>query len=262
MQRHPLYLMGSVLAFVSMLFVATACGSDTTVPAAQTTSTPTAVKATPTPTIPETPSQSVTFKTKDNVKLAGLLFGKGKTAVICSHELNTTKAIWSTSTIVQLLASRGYMVLAYDFRGNGESEGQGDLTKLDVDLRAAIAFAQEQGASKVLLMGSSMGGTATIKVAASEQVAGIITLSAPQNFGPGVSDDEVTSIKAPKLFVNSQDDDYAGETQHMYDIAVQPKELHMYSGSLHGTAILDSDDGDNLRQMIVNFATRYAPVSA
>jgi len=216
---------------------------------------------TPTPTTPVVPSRLVHFSTSDHVQLAGLLFGHGKTAVVCSHELHTTKAIWSQSGIVPLLALRGYMVLAYDFRGNGDSAGQADTAMLDVDLRAAIAFVRQQEATKIVLLGSSMGGTATLKAAASEQVAAVVTLSAPQDFGPGVSDAEVKAIKAAKLFVNSQEDDYANDTTHMYTIASQPKEIKLYPGFLHGTDIFGSEDGNDLTQRILNFVVHYAPAS-
>ncbi len=159
----------------------------------------------------------------------------------------------------QRLALRGYMVLAYDFRGNGDSAGSADTDKLDVDLHAAIAFARQQGATKIVLLGSSMGGTATLKVAASEQVVAVITLSAPQTFASGVSDAEVKAISAPTLFINSQNDDFASDTQHMYDMANQPKEIHLNDGSAHGTAIFDSENGAELTQRIMNFVAHYAP---
>lgn len=123
----------------------------------------------------------------------------------------------------QRLASRGYMVLAYDFRGNGGSARLADTDKLDVDLHAAIAFVLQQGATKIVLLGSSMGGMGPLKVAASEQV------------GSGVSDAEVKAISAPTLFINSQNDDYASDTQHMFDIANQPKEIHLFDGSAYRT---------------------------
>jgi uncharacterized protein len=246
---------GRVVLLISALFVLGACGSGT--PSSPTSvSTP---QATPSPTTPVVPSHLVHFLTSDHVQLAGLLFGHGKTAVVCSHELHTTKAIWSQSRLVPLLALHGYMVLAYDFRGNGDSAGQADTGVLDVDVRAAIAFVHQQGATKIVLLGSSMGGTATLKVAAHEQVVAAVTLSAPQEFGPDVSDAEVKAIKAAKLFVNSQEDDYANDTMHMYAIASQPKEIKLYPGFLHGTAILDSEDGNDLTQRILHFVVRYAP---
>ena len=130
----------SLLLFLILL---AACGSET--PAATPTATP---GITPTPTIPDVPSRLVHFSTSDHIELAGLLYGQGKTAIICSHEFSTTKDIWPQSGMPQRLAQRGYLVLAYDFRGNGDWAGKGDLNKVPVDLQAAIAFTREQGATK------------------------------------------------------------------------------------------------------------------
>ncbi len=239
-----------------------ACGAPA--PATQTTATATSTPGvTPTPTIPSVPSRLVHFSTPDNVQLGGLLYGQGKTAVICSHMLGYTKSIWPESGIVQRLALRGYLVLAYDFRGYGDSIGsptiRNNTTFNDVDLRAAIAFMRQQGATKIVLLGASMGGTASLSVASSIPVDAVITLSAPQNFASGVTDDQVKAMNMPKLFVNSQEDSYASETQHMYDIASQPKVLQMYPGGAHGTAIFD-DNGVDLTQRILTFVSQYIPV--
>src|SRR5205085_8909516 len=146
------------------------------------------------------------FTTSDQVQLAGLLYGHGKTMVICSHMYHTNKDIWSTSGIPQRLAVLGYQVLAYDFRGNGDSAGTADASKLDVDLRAAVDFAHQQGATKIVLMGASMGGTASLKVASEEQVTVVISLSGPQELGISLSADEVKAIKVPKLSVVGDND--------------------------------------------------------
>ncbi len=248
-----------LLVFLLLFFVACSSGSpsqSTSVPTPRPTPSP---GITPTPTIPAIPSRLVHFSTLDHVQLAGLLYESGKTAVVCSHELRTSKIIWSDSGIPQRLASRGYMVLAYDFRGNGDSEGQFDSTKLDVDLRAAIAFVHQQGATRIVLLGSSMGGTATLKVAASTPVTVVITLSAPQSFGINIGDTDVKAIHAPKLFVNSQDDTFSSDTRHMYAIANAPKEIHLYPGSAHGTSIFDEYSND-LTQRILDFIVHYAPI--
>ena len=251
------------LLLVQALFLLVACSSGTSShPASVSTPLPTptsGVTITPTPTIPVVPSRPVHFFTSDHVQLAGLLFGHGKTAVICSHEYRTTKDIWSTSAVVPFLALRGYMVLAYDFRGNGDSAGQFDTYKIAVDLHAAIVFVRQLGATKVVLLGSSMGGTASLNAAASDQVTAVVTLSAPQDFGPGVSDSQLRAINAPKLFVNTQNDAYAQDTQHMYAVSRPPKEIHLYSGSEHGVLIFDYED--ELTRRILNFITRYAPAS-
>jgi uncharacterized protein len=220
----------------------------------------TTVNTTPTPTIPPVPSRMVHFQTSDHIQLAGLLYGQGKTAVICSHQLDTTKAIWDLTGMPQRLAARGYLVLAYDFRGYGNSAGERDPHQNANDLRAAIAFAHQQGAAKIVLLGSSMGGTASLQVASRETLAAVITLSAPQTFGGGVSNADVQAISAPKLFVNTEGDAYASDTSYIYSIASEPKQLQLYPGAEHGVAMFETDYGASLIKLLLDFIARYAPV--
>ena len=245
-----------------LLLVLVACGSGAP---AQSTATPTPTptpEITPTPTIPLVPSHLVQFLTSDHVRLRGLLYGQGNTMVICSHMLRTTKAIWVESGIPQRLAVLGYRALAYDFRGNGDSAGQANSSTLDVDLRAAVNFAHQQGATKVVLLGASMGGTASLKVAAEEQVTAVISLSGPQEFGVSVSDEEVKAIKVPKLFMASENDDpFVTDARHMYAIAIPPKEMHIYPGVAHGIDLFDSGNGDDPAQRVLHFITHYASTS-
>lgn len=160
----------------------------------------------------------------------------------------------------QRLAAQGYAVLTYDFRGNGDSEGPSDIWSLDVDLRAAVAFARQQGATNIVLMGASMGGTASLKVATEEQVTAVISLSGPQSFSVSVSDQEIQTLRIPKLFLASQTDTpYVTDAQHMYEIASQPKELFIYPGDNHGTDIFGGTNGDEPAQRIFHFLMQYAP---
>ena len=243
-----------------LLLVLVACSSGVSVQSAATPKPTPTPEIAPTPTIPNVPARTVQFLTSDHVRLSGLLYGRGKTMVICSHMLHTSKIIWGGSGIPQRLAVLGYQVLAYDFRGNGDSAGSVDVLALDVDLRAAVDFVHQQGATKIVLLGASMGGTASLKVAAEEQVTAVISLSGPQEFGVNVSDNEVKAIKAPKLFLASEDDDsFVTDARHMYAIATPPKEIHIYPGNAHGTDLFGGDNGDEPAQLVLHFITQYAP---
>jgi uncharacterized protein len=246
-----------------LLIVLVACGSGAPAQSAATPKPTPTPGTTPTPTIPNVPTRPVRFFTSDHVQLSGLLYGHGKTMVICSHMLRTNKDIWGESGIPQRLAVLGYQVLAYDFRGNGDSAGLADASTLDVDLRAAVVFAHQQGATKIVLLGASMGGTASLKVAAEEQVTAVISLSGPQEFSVSVSDNEVKAIKAPKLFMVSKDDEdpFVSDARHMYAIASPPKEIHIYPGVAHGTDIFGGENGDDPAQRVLHFITQYAPAS-
>ena len=260
MRQNRLRRTSMLFVLFPVLFVLAACGSKP-VPQ-QAAATPTLVitptpAITPTPTPPRVASTVVHFTTRDHVQLGGLFYGKGgTTAIICSHEFRSTKADWSDSA--PWFAARGFMVLAYDFRGNGESQGQFDAGKLDMDVLAAIAFVYRHGAKKVILLGSSMGADISLLVAARTQVAGVITLSPEYLFG--LSDNEIRAISAPKLFINSVGDSFASDTQQMFQNARPPKALHLYPGSAHGVTIFETSDGQDLIARIFAFANKYAPL--
>lgn len=250
-----------LLFFLSVLLFLAGCGSGAAArpaPTARATPTPT-VAPTP-PPIPDVPARVVHFVTLDHVHLTGSLYGHGKTFVICSHMLHTTREIWSESGLPQRLALQGYEVLTYDFRGNGDSEGPQDIGSLDVDLRAAVTFAHQQGATKVVLMGASIGGTTSLKVAVEEPVTAVISLSGLQTFSVSVRDAEIEALKIPKLFIVSAEDvPFVTDAKHMYAIASQPKELYIYPGDNHGTDIFGGDNGDDPAQRIFHFLVQYAP---
>jgi uncharacterized protein len=211
------------------------------------------------PTIPGVASRLVHFLTSDSVQLGGWMYGRGRTVVVCSEEYMTGDGIWTGSGIAQRLVAHGYMVLAYDFRGVGDSSGSPQRSLLDIDLRAAISFASQQGATRIVLLGASMGGTASLKVAGTQSVAAVITLSAPQAFGVTVSDGDLKTDRAPVLFVNSEGDTYASATVRMYGFANPPKQIHLYPGSAHGVALFHGANASDLSQRILSFLTKYAP---
>jgi len=122
--------------------------------------------------------QPVKFTTEDRITLSGQLFdGGGEMTVILSHAFPTDQRSWTA--FARLLAEdHGYVVLTYDFRGYGESGGDTIIPDLDRDVRAALEFVRGSGAARVVLIGASMGGTASLRVAATQPVAGVVAVSA------------------------------------------------------------------------------------
>jgi uncharacterized protein len=256
MQRHHLRRTGMIALLIFALLLLAACGSNAVPQRAAATSPP---AITPTPTLPTVPRTLVHFATQDRVLLAGWLYGRGSTtAIICSHEHPGSKADWSYSA--PWFAEHGFLVLAYDFRGWGDSQGQYDPTKLERDVLAAIAFTRSQGAKKVILLGASMGADISLIAAAETKVAGVIALSPEYLFG--LSDSDIRAISAPKLFINSEGDAYASDDQQMFQHARPPKTLHFYPGDAHGVVLFVSSNGQDLIARILAFVTTYAPLQS
>jgi uncharacterized protein len=91
----------------------------------------------------------------------------------------------------RLAADTGWVVLAFNFRGTGTSEGNFSLAGWLDDLHAAIDHLLATGVSGVWLLGSSTGGALAIcQAGEDERVRGVATLSARADFDDWAADPE------------------------------------------------------------------------
>lgn len=251
----------ALVVFLALLLAA--CGGKEEAPVSPTGSpvasltlaaptTPAAGQATATPVT----GVPVSFTTEDNVTIKGRLFGGGETAVVFAHMYpNDQQAWWGFASEV---AGQGYAALTFDFRGYGETGGSKDIAHIDRDLAAAVRYLREEGYKRVILVGASMGGAAALKVAARDEfkglVVGVVAVSAPQAFQGLVARDDVPNIKAPMLFVASQDDGVAFESlEAFYDTATGPKQQQVYSGNVHGTGLLQGEHAAEFKALLLDF---------
>jgi dipeptidyl aminopeptidase/acylaminoacyl peptidase len=120
------------------------------------------------------PYESVSFTTRDGILLKGWVVKperlRGKTpAIIICHGVGANKSDFTELAV--FLAKRGYIVLLFDFRAHGESEGS--RTSLGYheqkDIIAALGFLKnrpEIDMKRLGIYGFSMGGSAAILAAA------------------------------------------------------------------------------------------------
>lgn len=218
------------------------------------------------PVSPPPGSRSVTFDSADGVRLAGRLFGNGRAGVVLSHMLPANQTSWWS--FAEHLADRGYLVLTYDFRGycpggaGGCSEGSKDIAKIWQDVVGAIRFLTREGASRVLLAGASMGGTASLVAAAQPglDVSAVVTLSAPQSIEGLVADaTTLTRITAAKLFVagNADPTGSAAAAQALYDASPPPKRVEIVTSEDHGTDLLSGNQAGVVSTMILDYLEQY-----
>jgi dienelactone hydrolase len=226
--------------------------SETATQAAPTEST------TATATVPPIAVRAVTFETPDGVALSGTVYGAGATAVIFAAESDKRQDAWAE--VAEAAARAGYLALTFDFRfwGPGSQRDVALMNAADTDLLAAIAFVRAEGAQSVALVGASLGGMAAAKAAAVADPAAVIIIGAPMGHPDleiNVSPAELQAATAPKLFIAAEDDRSvpAAETQAMYELAADPKEIVLYPASQHGTALLATQHGPDLQQRILDF---------
>jgi hypothetical protein len=202
----------------------------------------------------------VTFTTEDGVQLAGTLFGEGEPTVILAHQGTTGADQTTWHAFAQVLEEHGYTALTFDFRGNGQSSGLPNRNKLDLDLAAALQFIRNQGHTRIVCIGASMGGTTCIRKALDgEEFEGLVTLGSAMitEYGTGiqVSEEELGSLTLPKLFITADKDNYlvVHDTTRMYESSPEPKELYLIPGWVHGTDLFDTDASDELTTILLEF---------
>jgi uncharacterized protein len=240
--RHRRLGVGVALALVPALVGTIACGDDDAPDEASaeskaTTAAPTTTSTAPTTTAPDITTEDVIFTTSDGLDLVGRLYGEGSTAIVCSHESQSSKADFASAGPV--LAAEGFMVLAYDNRGDGESEPGAPVDRV-LDLLSAVELVRARGAEEDVLLGASRGGTLSLDAATQTDVDAIVTLSSPPpDDGPAA----VAAVTAPSLYINSENDRFADSTQEMFEAANQTKEIEIYPGGNHGVRLFNSEPG-------------------
>lgn len=246
------------LLVLGALLLTPACAPTQTPPLAVTPvesalaeNNPTAI---PSPVIPE--SYGVTFTTPDGATLNGLLYGSGSTAVIFSV-MGNCKPGWDE--FAQLVAAQGLLTLTYQWRGC-RSNGSVDETQIQKfvdDLRGAVAFMREQGATKIILAGASLGGCASAKLAAEIKADGLIVIASPSEIPQWGFKVDAADIDTdiPKLFITAENDTTVSSTftRELFSLAAQPKEWQTYSGTAHGTDLFDGEHSEALTQRLLQF---------
>ncbi len=130
-------------------------------------------------------------------------------AVVVAHGMLSSKTSAKHTAICDALASAGVAALRFDFRGRGDSPGRlADLTvsgEVD-DLRAAAGRLRELGAEQLAAVGSSLGGTVAILLAAADGgLAALATAAAPARLprAPRTTWDDTGEQVSPAFFADA-----------------------------------------------------------
>jgi pimeloyl-ACP methyl ester carboxylesterase len=185
-------------------------------------------------------AKAIRFRTADGLRLAGVLLGKGSTGVVLAHQLRSDLCEWMP--FARVLASMGFRVLAFDFRGYGASSPRAGRLSKDADVVAAARALRAQGVRDVALVGGSMGGTAVLTAGAELRVPprAVVGLSSPAEFAGMNATAAVAKTTAPLLLVVSRDDaDFVPDQHTLFQASTSPdKRLELLPGREHGAAIL------------------------
>jgi pimeloyl-ACP methyl ester carboxylesterase len=202
------------------------------------------------------PQQTISFPAKDGGRVCADLYGQGARAVVLAHGGRFNKESWREQA--QDLASKGFRILAIDFRGFGCSTGPGqsnfDSAPFANDVLAAVRYMKANGAKTVSVVGGSFGGSAagdaSIESAPGE-IDRIVFLGAAPNL-------PAEKLKTRALFIVARDD-RSGSAPRLpgiraqYERAPQPKELIVLDGSAHAQFLFQTDQSSRVMHEIVRF---------
>jgi pimeloyl-ACP methyl ester carboxylesterase len=180
----------------------------------------------------------IRFRAADGLRLAGHRFGRGKTAVVFAHEARGGACQWIPHA--RALAKRGYLTIAFDFRGYGRSQTpkRGAWSRLPADVIAAAKLSRSLGAKKVVVVGASMGGTNVVVAAANARtvIDGVISVSAPTSWGRSDALAAARRLQMPALYlVGEGDEGFVEHARLLYEATGSAdKRLEILDSSQHG----------------------------
>jgi pimeloyl-ACP methyl ester carboxylesterase len=201
-------------------------------------------------------AEPVSFATQDGGIIHALVYGAGPRGVVLAHGGRFNKESWQPQA--DLLAESGFRVVAFDFRGHGQSRGGPAVRSADegrrFDVIAAITYLRNTGATSIAVVGASMGGDYAAEACEAEpdRIDRLVLLAA----GAYTT---LKGCKARKLYIMTRDD-IIGDNQprlppirKQYDQATGPKEFIVFDGSAHAQAVFTSDQGPRLIREILRF---------
>jgi pimeloyl-ACP methyl ester carboxylesterase len=240
--------LGAMLAAASLLAAVAACAEE---PAAPQTPISATQSSSPGPTLPPPGSQCpdeaarglpVRLTNSAGYSLAAVELGAGEKGVVLAHQSEGSLCEWLP--FAQVLAERGFRVLAFDFAGYGSSTPTRQKTYVE-DVRTAVAYLRDGGAKTVAIIGASMGATMSIVAAAAiaPPVDAVIALSPPVDFDGVNAEKAAPSLRPPALYIaGDTDGDYATYAEAIY--AATPgddRQLLVVVAPQHGIQILAAE---------------------
>lgn len=203
----------------------------------------------------------VSFSTADGGRIQADLYGSGASAVVLAHGGRFDKESWEDQA--RALADAGFLVLALNFRGYGDSRGPGEsdalAAPLHLDILGAVQYLMESGADSIGVVGGSMGGSAAAEAAAAsgpEEISCLILLASGAGERPEL-------IQVPTLFIIARDDLQLDGTPRLvsiredYEMVQAPKDLVLMDGSAHAQYLFDTPQGSEVMAAIVAFLSEH-----
>lgn len=159
---------------------------------------------------PETPTAGVTLRqvpVGDATRLNVAELGTGPTVAVLLHQIDGN-GLCGFLFYAQYLAKRGVKVTAMDLCGYGQSDCRDTAIYNDPasQVEAVADAAREAGATRVVLVGASMGGTTAVHAARAAGADAIVDLSGPAEFNEMTIAADASGVTMPALFAYAATD--------------------------------------------------------
>ncbi len=213
------------------------------------------------------PVQRVHFEAEDGIRLASWVIpaeaaGPGFWLLICHGNAGNLSQFGRPDHYAGL-RDLGLNLLAFDYRGYGESEGAPSEEGLYKDASAAYRYLREQlgvEPGRIVVFGHSLGSAVAVDLASRVPVAGVIVegaltsvLERGQELYPYIpvrwigrsrfsSIDKISRVTVPKLFLHASGDEVIpiAHGRRLFEAASEPKTFVQLNGGHGDTFDVDS----------------------
>lgn len=201
--------------------------------------------------------EQVSFTTSDDVTIFGSFFPKSASAILLLHMMPATKESWNE--FAEQLALEGLTVLAIDLRGHGQSTNSGQLDYQHfsneqhqaslLDVTSSEQWLRDRQLKLTAIVGASIGANLAIVHQAKVNVPAVVALSAGINYygvetipsARQLADPQRLFLAAAENDMRSNGESCATSAKQIHDTAkISDKQLATFSGSDHGTDLLDT----------------------
>lgn len=224
----------------------TSTGPATTAPA--NGSHPVAVTGPPTAScLSKHDRPQVVHLTASGETLEGLTLGTGAVGIVMVHQLDEDLCQWKP--YAQHLAKLGYRVLIFT---EGADPPAGVV--------AAAAELRHEGASRILLVGASIGGTTVLAAAAlvKPPVAAVVDLSGPAELNGVDAGSVVPHLTMPILFaVGTYDVGFVQDTKDLDKAATRSRghQLLLVASGSHGVDLVTGHTQTSIEAFLKKYAS-------
>lgn len=199
-------------------------------------------------------AQTVSLTTSEGEKETGAILGDGDIGIVLENRMTGNACDWLA--YARSLRDQGRSAILFPL-------GQDALG----DVVAAAGALRQHGATKMVLIGESVGATASLIAAGviTPRVAGVVSVSGETHLNwSSVNNnlDALTAVKTltvPVLFLAARDDrtggdDFAADAQNMFAACPSPdKQIDVLPGNEHGEPMLHGTSGKQASAILEDF---------